>query len=147
MGQNLRIPDNVRNLDGLHGRPDAAISATPKQSASPANAKQPPQIILNWQDYCGRINESNPVKQDEKVVRLAISDGKREKLPSRELRQAVNQLLQQSPYVQWMREVQGDDKTNAYIKLTVQAAYQPERTSRRHQAQQRQRQKTRQKLR
>ena len=147
MGQNLRLPDDVRNFDGLHSRPDAAISATSNQSAASADAKQPTQISLKWQDYCDLVNESNPVKRDEKVVRLAIADGKQQKRSSRELRQAVNRLLQQSPYVQWMREVQGDEKTNAYTKLTIQAAYQPERTSRRHEAQQRQRQKTRHSLR
>ena len=127
--------------------PSVAISAVSDQSASSAAAKQPSQIVLNWQDYCDRINEPNPVKQDEKVVRLAISDGKQQKRSSKELRQVIDRLLQQSPYVQWMREVQGDEGTNAHIKLTVQAAYQPERTSRIHQAQQRQRQKTRQRLR
>ncbi len=147
MGQNLRIPNDVRNFDGLHGRPDAAISATSNQSAASADAKQPTQISLKWQDYCDRVNESNPVKRDEKVVRLAISDGKQQKRSSKELWQAVNRLLQQSPYVQWMREIQGDEKTNAYTKLTIQAAYQPEGTSRRHEAQQRQRQKIRQRLR
>ena len=143
MGQDLRLPDDVRALDRLHSGSDAAISASSDQSASPTAAKHPAKVILKWENYCDRINELNPVKRDEKVVRLAILDGKQQKLSSRGIRQAVNQLLQQSPYVQWMRKMQGDEKTNAYVKLTIQAAYQPERNDRKQRSHQRQRSRQR----
>ncbi len=139
MGEDLRIPDGVCNLNRLHRRSDAAISAVSNQPVASNSAEQPAQVTLNWENYCDRVNEPNPVKRDEKVVRLAISDGKRQRLSSRGLRQAVTKLLQQSPYVQWMREIQGDSKTNTYINLTIQAAHQSEHASQKQRSHQRQR--------
>ncbi|MBE9010414.1 hypothetical protein IQ250_09375 [Pseudanabaenaceae cyanobacterium LEGE 13415] len=99
---------------------------------------------MSWQNYCDRVDESNPVKRDEKVARLAIADGRRHKLPSRELIKAVNQLLQDSPYIQWMREIQGDEKTDNYVKLTIQAARQSDKVPQRQKSHQRHRQRSRQ---
>jgi hypothetical protein len=147
MGQDLQPTGDLCNLDGLHSGTDAEIPATSDQSSSSDSTERSTQVILSWQEYCDRVNESNPVKRDEKVVRLAISDGKQHKLPARKLKQAVTQLLQQSPYVQWMRDIQGDEKTNTYIKLTIQEAYQSEPSRKKQRSRQRQRQKVQQRMR
>lgn len=95
-----------------------------------------------WQAYSDPIPEKNPVKRDLIVAQLALMEGQNAGMTSRENFQQVKQLLWQSPYVQWLQEEQGIEKTRTYIKLTLQAADRENQKSRQPQhSQQRQRQR------
>lgn len=153
MDENLRTADNLCHLNRLHRGSDAPVSTTPTDSPQPfqsaaiysekalMESKQP---LQQWEKYSRQIEEKNPVKKDAIVAQLVLNDGRKQGLPSRENLQQAAQVLWQSPYVQWMQEVQGIEKTRNYVKLTVQAAYQEEQSQAGKLPQQRQRDRNRQ---
>ncbi|MBD1845688.1 hypothetical protein H6F89_20210 [Cyanobacteria bacterium FACHB-63] len=104
--------------------------------------------MKSWQAYSDQIQEKNPVKQDLIVAQLALTEGQNAGVTSRNNFQQVRQLLWQSPYVQWLQEEQGIEKTRSYVKLTLQAAYRENQRSQKSQKQrQRQRDRSRQQIR
>lgn len=150
LAQDLRNDRNVRNLDRLHDRSHVAPTASNhSQSQSTASDTEaivtPPRSLKSWQEYIDQIQEKNPVKLDLLVAQLALTEGQKAGVASRENLQQVKQLLWQSPYVQWLQEEQGMEKTRSYVKLTLEAAYQENQRSRQAQrSPQRQRQRDRQ---
>jgi hypothetical protein len=104
-----------------------------------------PRQLKSWQEYIDQIQEKNPVKLDLIVAQLALIEGQKAGVASRENIQQVKQLLWQSPYVQWLQEEQGTEKTRSYVKLTLQAAHQEnQRSGQAQRSPQRQRQRDRQ---
>lgn len=153
MDKNLRTADALRHFDSLHSRPDASVPTAPTNSPQPVESatscseeavENLPQSLQQWEKYNWQVEEKNPVKKDAIVAQLALKDGRKQGLPSRENLQQTAQVLWQSPYVQWMQEVQGIEKTQNYVKLTVQAAYQAEQSQAAKVPHQRQRHRNRQ---
>jgi hypothetical protein len=156
VAQDLRTDDDVRNLDRLHDRSDVASSASTTTQSEPARSTAsdaeesgtPLRKLKSWQDYSDSIQEKNPVKRDLIVAQLALMEGLNAGVNSRENFQQVKQLLWQSPYVQWLQEEQGLEKTRTYVKLTLQAAYREnQRSGQPQRSQQRQRYRSRQQIR
>lgn len=156
MDENLRTADTLRHLDGLHGCSNASVSTAPTDpvqsfksatSHSEETLERLSQPLQQWEKYSRQVEEKNPVKKDAIVVQLALRDGRKQGLLNRENLERSAQILWQSPYVQWMKEVQGIEKTRSYIKLTVQAAHQEEYSQAVQVPQQRQRQRNRQQIR
>jgi hypothetical protein len=154
VAQDLWIDGNVCDFDRLHDRsnvaPTANVQSEPTQSAASDTEESvtPPSQLKAWQEYSDRIQEKNPVKRDLIVVQLALTDGQNAGVPSRKNFQQAKQLLWQSPYVQWLQEEQGIEKTRTYVKLTLQAAYRENQKSQQpHHSHQRQQQRDRQRTR
>lgn len=153
LAQNLRSDRNVRNLDRLHGRSHVApITRNHSQPESDQSIVSDTEAIMtaprplkSWQEYIDQIQEKNPVKLDLIVAQLALTEGQKVGVASRENFQQVAQLLWQSPYVQWLQEEQGTEKTRSYVNLTLQAAHQEnQRSCQAQRSPQRQRQRDRQ---
>jgi hypothetical protein len=133
VGESLRTADALRHFDGLHSRPDAPVSTAPTNSpqwdessaiSSEEAVTQSKHPLQQWEKYSRQVEEKNPVKRDEIVAKLALTDGRRQQLSNRENLEQAARVLWHSPYVQWMQEVQGIEKTRNYVKLTIQSAHQ-----------------------
>lgn len=151
--ENLRTADTLRTLDSLHSRPDAPVPTAPTNSPQPLESatscpeevvENLPQPLQQWEQYSRQVEEKNPVKKDAIVTKLALKDGREQKLSTRENLEQAARVLWHSPYVQWMQEDQGIEKTRNYVKLTVQFAYQEEQSRHSQQSQQRQQHRKRQ---
>lgn len=150
VAQDLRTDGDVCHLNRMHDRTDVTPTAStnpqsdsaPSTAATPEESRTSPRKLKAWQAYSDPIPEKNPVKRDLIVAQLALMEGQNAGMTSRENFQQVKQLLWQSPYVQWLQEEQGIEKTRTYIKLTLQAADRENQKSRQPQhSQQRQRQR------
>lgn len=156
LAQDLRNDRNVRSLDRMYDRSDVSLTASNYSQSDSAQSTAsgteaivtPPKPLKAWQEYIDQIQEKNPVKLDLIVAQLALTEGQKAGVASRENVQQVKQLLWQSPYVQWLQEEQGIEKTRNYVKLTLQAAHQENQRSRQaERSSQRQRQRGQQRTR
>lgn len=155
LAEDLWADGDVRSLDRLHDRSNVAPTASVQSESTQSTASDAKEIVTppnlkSWQEYSDRIQEKNPVKRDLIVAQLALIDGQNAGIPSRKNFQQARQLLWQSPYVRWLQEEQGIEKTRTYVKLTLQAAYrenqksqQPHRSHQRQQERNHNRQHTR----
>ena len=86
-----------------------------------------------WARYSQGVEADTPVRLDYRVCRRAFEDGQ-------SFKDVALMLAAGSPYVQWMAQSQGKEKSRVYVNQTARAAFQKEKQLTRPRSHERERQ-------
>ena len=86
-----------------------------------------------WARYSQDVEADNPVRLDYRVCRRAFEDGQ-------SFKDVALMLAAGSPYVRWMAQAQGKEKSRVYVNQTARQVCQKEQKTnqQRHNKQERQ---------
>ena len=73
-----------------------------------------------WARYSQDVEADTPVRLDYRVCRRAFEDGQ-------SFKDVALMLAAGSPYVHWMAQTQGKEKSRVYVNQTARAACQKEK--------------------
>ena len=122
---------NLREADSQSHTLDSPLPTPDSQAPTQLSPRQHYQQM--WAHYSQGIEADNPVRLDYRVCRRAFEDGQ-------SFKDVALMLAAGSPYVQWMAQAQGKEKSRVYVNQTARQACQKEDGLTRKRQQKRERQ-------
>ena len=109
---------NLREADSQSPALDSRLPTPDSQDPTQLSPRQHYQQM--WAHYSQGIEADNPVRLDYRVCRRAFEDGQ-------SFKDMALMLTAGSPYVQWMAQAQGKEKSRVYVNQTARQACQKEK--------------------
>ena len=110
--------NNLGEADSQSPTPDSLLPTPDSQEPTQLSPRQRYQQM--WERYSQGVKADTPVRLDYRVCRRAFEDGK-------SFKDVALMLAAGSPYVQWMAQAQGKEKSRVYVNQTARQACQKEK--------------------
>ena len=109
---------NLREADSQSPTLDSRLPIPDSQAPTQLSPRQHYQQM--WAHYSQGVEADTPVRLDYRVCRRAFEDGQ-------SFKDMALMLAVGSPYVQWMAQAQGKEKSRVYVNQTARQACQKEK--------------------